>query len=232
MKIAIAGFNRAKRDAIGNYVEEIKKVLKVDVLVQQSSEYKSDKKMMKVRGLIPFKLGIIDSYYAKKIDENYDYLWLNWFIWSAFGPIALKLKKCKLIFDYHGLTPQKFLKNRLYRLLIRKAGELNKELSSKASLIITHSKFTMKELGVSKARVLPLPVYTRREGRGKKSDYLLYVGRITPNKRIDIIIKALKGLNKELWIIGNYKRSKEYRDEKKRLDKLIKKLRVKVKFLG
>ncbi len=235
MKIAIAHFNRLKNDGFALYIEELKKALKeheVDVLISNNTEWETDKTIIGLRKFIPYKLGLIDDYYAKKIDENYDYLWLNWLIWSAFGPIALKLKKCKLIFDYHGLTPQKFLKNWLYRLLIKKASDLNKELASKASLIITHSRFTMKELGVSKARVLPLPVYTRRKGRGKKSDYLLYVGRITPNKRIDIIIKALKGLNKELLIIGNYKRSKEYRNEKRKLDKLIKELRVKVKFLG
>ncbi len=230
MRIAIAGFNRAKKDAIGNYVEEIKKIFKnVDVLVQQSSEYEEDKKMMKIRGLFPFELGFVDAYYAKKIDERYDYLWLNWFIWNAFGPVALKLKKCKLILDYHGITPEKYVRNPVYKLLLRQARMLCKKLEKKAWKVIVHSKYMKKELGSRKAVVVPLPIIKRRKGRGKKKDYLLYVGRVSPHKRIDVIIKALG--SRELKVVGNVSRS-EYRGEKKRLEKLAKRIGAKVVFLG
>ena len=126
-----------------------------------------------------------------------------------------------------------FIKNRIIFFLI-------KYMYSKSDLIITNSKFENKFLRsiINKKKILTIhpPTIKKIEKininkKNKKKFNIIYVGRLSKEKGIDIIITALSYIKKkydfELKIIGNGPLKKQY----KRLVKELK-LDKNISFIG
>ncbi|MEM4275773.1 MAG: glycosyltransferase family 4 protein [Candidatus Nitrosocaldus sp.] len=88
-----------------------------------------------------------------------------------------------------------------------------------------------------KLHVIPIGIHNNIKKRvyKKDEDYLLFVGRIVPEKGLHILIEALRDIDKNiiLKIVGDYSRSDEI-SYKKKLDDMIEEYRLhhRVRFLG
>jgi O-antigen biosynthesis protein len=117
----------------------------------------------------------------------------------------------RVLIDYHGVTPTEFW-GRHQREALEK-GTAQRGLAWCADLALVHSQFTRKELiestGYPCERIVSLghPVDTERFSPGAAEDTLrrelglenvdlmLFVGRLAPNKRVPVIIDALRHLS-------------------------------------
>jgi glycosyltransferase involved in cell wall biosynthesis len=169
-----------------------------------------------------------------------------WIVYSSFRrlllvPIAMKVRrsKIKIVFDYHGVTPANLVHPGLavaQRIDIEKLPAF----AANSDLLVAHSKFAANELirdsaTTQKVAVIPLfvdPLLSRRSVErpvlGKSSadgapKRILSVGRVSPHKRIDILIRAAALLKREGWkpkitIVGAVPALHE--SERHRLEKL------------
>jgi|GEM_PF-789719 len=125
------------------------------------------------------------------------------------------IERGTVIFDYHGVTPPELWGSVHDRdILIR--GIAGVSLVHYADLAIVHSEFTKAELvqhsgyEIDRIRVLPLAVSLDRfKPMGKDARLarkyglegqrvLLFVGRMAGNKRIDLLVRALAKIKREI----------------------------------
>jgi glycosyltransferase involved in cell wall biosynthesis len=132
------------------------------------------------------------------------------------------------ILDYHGVTPPSLWRGPGHRRLVAAVEGLR--LAGRADLAIAHSGFLKDELvreaGLRPERVhvLPVPVALERfrgaaarpagssassaaASRSPRPLTLLYVGRMAPHKRLDLLVEALghvraSGVDARLWLAG------------------------------
>lgn len=137
-----------------------------------------------------------------------------------------------VLFDYHGVTPPELWGVDHDRELIMRSVE-GVALVHHADLAIAHSSFTQRELierynyPAERTRVLPYAVPLEQYQPGEAdpalvrqydlSDrrVLLYVGRMAGNKRIDLLVRALPGIQAEvpgtrLLLVGDDRNSPGY----------------------
>ncbi len=156
------------------------------------------------------------------------------------------VKGCKIV-NFHGITPTSG-----WPLMLKYALNMAKKQFARnikcADIIIVDSLFAADELvkdyGAEKSKILVHPITLqldrfrqKKENMSVRKKYtltkrntLLYVGRFAPNKRIDLLIKALPLIKREmgdvtLVLVGAYNRQ-AYKKEHEKIVKLIKNLGV------
>lgn len=207
------------------------------------------------KDFIRFKLTGFFVYKLKNQLRNYDLVWL---IYSTFTPFIYTFSEIssKKIFDYQGITPLKFVSNQEKRTVKETIRGTNAGVKF-SDICIVHSKFTENELekysGIKPKNIEILPyslpgdfkkvpqreiTKINKKLKSKNEKILLYVGRIHRNKKIEVIVKALKIINQKipeakLVLIGNDK-IPQYYEYKLELLKLGEKLGIdkKILFLG
>ncbi len=205
-------------DAIGNYIQSLYKIFSEfgynvnifadggDGLINfnHSSEYKSTGK-----NILWFHYSIYSDN-LKYIEESNDYK----------------------IMDFHGVTPHKLFKdyNKLLEKLTKKGEKLIKRYIKDFNLCIVHSDFTFNELKkigyqtiVKSPLIVNKEIFKTREDLVfsrllSQLDYLLFVGRIVPQKDIISIIKLFSELkairqNIVLFFVGDTDISMKYKNE-------------------
>ncbi len=181
------------------------------------------------------KFGLTNLY---KFSENI------WFVHGTYNSYIdyFSTSESNILLEYHGLTPPEYLSHPRDRL-VRLAMKQTRKLVRNSKLFLVHSKFIGKELvSLSGNRLMeedidrfpnPIDLSTFVPGKkGKDSTpfKILFVGRVAKNKRLDVIIRAVKlliqrGYNIVFYIVGNYA-SKDLANEKRSLDVLIESLNL------
>ena len=143
------------------------------------------------------------------------------------------LPRGRLLIEYPGVTPAHlYPKHDPLGKVVEKANQ-HLSLLDCADCVFVHSEYMKKELlslhsiPEDKLFVLPLMVHSRYRAQeiNRKSDTLLYVGRLTANKRVDLLLSALAllkdkfpSLSLEIATMLSRATSAQY---KKELEKLI-----------
>jgi glycosyltransferase involved in cell wall biosynthesis len=114
----------------------------------------------------------------------------------------------KIVFDYHGVTPPQYWHGSPEALAL---GQQNRGLAWFADAVAVHSRFMQEELtkptGYPADRVHSLPLlvdtekfrpapsrFLQEKLRLPNARFLLFVGRLAPNKRVPVLIQALAQL--------------------------------------
>lgn len=135
-------------------------------------------------------------------------------LWYPLAESIKAVTDAVVLFDYHGVTPPELWANAPDRdLLIRSVHGAG--LVHHADLAIAHSEFMKDELVTrytyepARIRVLPLPGPLEDLGPGPKDSHLvrryglegkrvlLYVGRMAPHKRVDLLVQALARIHRQ-----------------------------------
>lgn len=221
MKINQMTATYSKGDAIGNYVTTLDRIFKSHGF---SSNIYSDNTSIK---------NFHSSKY-KPTGEN-----ALWFHYSIFSPNLKYLKESDdiKILDFHGVSPAYLFKgyNNELECLCDKGNALLGDFKRDVDLCVVHSEYSrsvLEESGYENIIKLPLVVDLYRLSRIKenkelaqllkKIKYILFVGRIVPQKSIIATVKAFyyfKKLNKDfkLFLVGDYNIAREYTSEVNRL---------------
>lgn len=160
-----------------------------------------------------------------------DILWYHYSIYSDNLHIVTD-KKCFTVLDYHGITPPELFRGYSSHLenLCIKGREFAPRLIDVVDCAICHSNYTgneLEEFGYKNIVKIPLAVETSRFSIPEKTSlseylaklhYLLFVGRITPQKSILEVLDGFKRLhdirnNLLLFLVGEYSYSKQYVEE-------------------
>ncbi len=146
---------------------------------------------------------------AKKF-RKYDVLWVQWGLYHKaihLLPFIIRLKpRPRLIFDYHGVTPPEHILSPGKKLIAEKTIEVTREGAEAADVCLVRSGFMAQELKnfshPKKIVFNPLPflgakysadisVQLRHKYGLKNKKVLLYVGRISTHKNLEIVIRSL-----------------------------------------
>lgn len=224
-------------DAVGNYLEAIVKVLKshgikFSIHLEEEVERPQYRNIASSKPPPPGSTGI------------------HWFQYPGYYSLLKHMKTCSgpTILDFHGVTPESFwTSNEL------SASHRHISMAREVDMVVVHSDYLAREL-VKKHGVLPESIQRLHlgidtdffhVGPPKKSlvkmlgfegrTILLYVGRLAPNKRIDLVIKALSMLpEKYVLILAGDNQRPEYAGVMEECLELAVNLglRKRVKFVG
>lgn len=216
----------SKRDAIGNYIQTLDRIFHNFGF---NTEIFSD---------VTFKNPHSSKY--KPTGNN-----ILWFHNSIYSDNLKYLKKSNdiKIMDFHGITPSHLFRgyNAELEQLCQKGNDLLKQYAECVDLCVVHSEYSrsiLEDNGYKNIIKLPLVVDMHRLEKIKEDEklaallkkikYMLFVGRIVPQKSIINIIKVFYHLRQlqpdfKLFLIGDYKISKEYMIE---IEKVIKQLNL------
>jgi len=185
------------------------------------------------------------SWEAKKLTD-FDIIWIQWgFYHKAIHLLSAltKLpKRPKVIFDYHGVTPPKYILSRGKRLIAEKTIKVASEGADHADFCLVRSRFMARELKkIARPKKIvsnPLPFIgnplsscledLRKKYKLEGKKIILYVGRISAHKNLRVVIRALKLLPREdvvFVVVGNY-RHRSLAREKDRLVALARVSRI------
>jgi len=161
---------------------------------------------------------------------------------------SIKMVNKPRIVCFYGITPPDFALTHRAKILLERS-LFGLFLLGYADLVCVNSNFIKTEMlgffgnEFSKPiRVLPLFADLRKYTPGPKSEYLLrqlkasrillFVGRVTNNKRIDVLIRAMPIVREhcpgaKLVIVGDWTSSEEYRKTKRFLEDLAKENNIK-----
>lgn len=144
----------------------------------------------------------------------------------AFFSFIPKLFKKKVVVTVHGLDWMRGKWGRFASWYI-KCGEKNAVRFADDIIVLSHSmqdyfknqygrNTTYIPNGVNKPQILEANEITDKWGLEKDS-YVLFLGRLVPEKGVHYLIEAFKGIeNKKLVIVGEGSDSKEYEDDLKK----------------
>lgn len=162
--------------------------------------------------LSPSILGVLKKYNIPTVYTAHDLkmLCLNYVMMNNKGQVCEKCKGGK----YMNCLAQKCVKNSTAKSAICVIeGYLHKWKKSYDQIdrILTPSKFYYNkfiEFGIQQSRVMHLPNFLDREKpiinhRDDKEQYFLYFGRLSREKGIMTLIRALEGTNQKLYIVGS-----------------------------
>ena len=203
----------SKGDAIGNYIITLKRIFQNYGF---GTEVFSD-------------IGMNSVHSSKYIPTGKDILWFHYSIYSD-NIKYLEIGIDKKIMDFHGVTPPYLFAgiNAEMEILCRKGNDLLGRYVDSVDLCVVHSEYSRSVLeknGYKNIVKLPLVVDTSRLAKIpddiylskllKKLKYVLFVGRIVPQKSIKNIIESFFYLKKshpgyKLFLIGDYNISVEY----------------------
>jgi len=219
------------RDAVGNEVISIQSLL-------QKFGYDSD---ILVGNIHPEMIHLCKNYNSIKDKFDADIIIYH----HATGTKLLDSildSKSKIVLIYHNITPSKYFEG-----INQDAAESSRfgrmqldKLKNKTSLTFTHSEFSadeLRKLGFTSVSVIPYlcdfshlgKINDRIIKKHESFANILFVGRITPHKKIENIIKVFAYYHKcinsksNLFIIGNYIGMEKYF---KWLQYLVKKARL------
>ena len=169
-------------------------------------------------------------------------LWYHYSIDSENIAIARKSDDF-LIVDYHGITPPHLFgdQNHHLKMLCQRAIDQLPDFLRHVDAAVVHSQFTEQELLANhlppeKLFRFPLAIETNRFGSAdedvakwaQKLDYLLFIGRIVPQKDILALVHLWAAIQKYhpdlvLILVGSYHLTPAYKRE---IDQLIAKYRL------
>ncbi|MFA4880039.1 MAG: glycosyltransferase family 1 protein [Candidatus Doudnabacteria bacterium] len=183
---------------------------------------------------------------ARKL-VNYDIVLVEWGLYHKaihLLPFLARLeKRPRLIFDYHGVTPPEQILSRGKRLIAQKTIEVAREGADYADICLVRSQFMAEELkgfGHPQKIVLnPLPflgaecsdahpAQLRRKYGLEKKKILLYIGRISTHKNLEVVVRSLGSLSRDdvyFIVVGN-NRHRSLAAEKERLFALARDLGI------
>lgn len=216
MRVSIVTVSFEEGDAIGNYICTLADVLgEIGFSVEIYAENTPG-----VRGY-PH---IHPSYYRPRGDGI---LWYHYSIFSE-SMHCFKNSNDHKIVDFHGVSPPWLFKghNSYLEDLCRRGEDSFKQLSGDADLCIVHSDYSRRialRNGYSKVEKVPLVVDTRHLGVDDAElsqllssiDYLLFVGRVVPQKSVIDLVKAFHQFKQyrpqaKLFLVGNCQISPSY----------------------
>lgn len=200
----------ARGDAIGNYIVSLARIL--------------------TRWGIPLRLYSDDPWSSFPLDfrssvayrpSGRDILWMHYSLDTA-ALERLLTSPDVTILDSHGVTPPQLIADYDPQIAARctRAIELLPALVTASQLTIAHSSYIAAELrahGALRVRQLPLIVDTARfDGSGdaewdallSRLDYLLFVGRVVPQKGLKLAIETFAALHRrrptvQFFIVGH-----------------------------
>lgn len=185
---------------------------------------------------------------------NADVIVYNYAVYCPLFETIRMVNKPRIV-CFYGVTPPNFALTSLSKTLLERS-MLSLSLFGYADLVCVNSNFIKTEMlrffgneFQKPIRVLPLFVDLKKYTPGPKNEsilkrlkaskVLLFVGRITNNKRIDVLIEAMPIIVKhypeaKLVIVGDWTASEEYRKTKRFLEELARENHVEknVIFIG
>jgi len=209
----------APRDAVGNEVMAIRKILRNQGYVSEIFVERVHPEM---------------SHESKKFFSYKDKLEADILIYhhatSSKLVEAILETSAKLVLIYHNLTPEKYFKGINERAVesIKLARNQLKILKDRTTIAIGHSDFSSQELhaaGFSNVLTLPFLIdfssYDVKPlenliSKFNKSVNILFVGRFVPHKKIENLLqifayyKTCINNNSNLFLIGNYLGTEKY----------------------
>ena len=201
-KVHIMTASLAKGDAIGNYVQSLAKILKdFGYLVQLYADGGDSS---------------IEYLPSRQYRSNgKDVLWYHYSIYTD-NLKCIEESRDYRIMDFHGVTPSKLFKG--YNKILEQytdAGEnLLKKYVDHFNLSIVHSDFAADKLkNAGYSQIVKSPLIVKKEYFEvsedailsrllQQIDYILFVGRIIPQKNILSIVKQFSALREKLPDIG------------------------------
>jgi len=168
---------------------------------------------------------------------------LRYSIWGATTEEVLESRPPRLGLVYHNVTPPSFLYavNPALAQLCARARSRLELFSEEVHLAMADSAYNAGELeeqGFEAVRVVPLLLRPRRLRAGDPDGppVVLTVGRVAPNKRLEVLVRAFALFQRahapeaRLVLIGSWEGMEPYRDA---LDRLVERLGATgVRFLG
>lgn len=218
-------------DAISNEILAIKKIL--DKMGVENKIY--------AENIHPKLKKYVNNY--KDYKGNKDHILINHFgIGSSVNDYIMNLKNEIKIIRYHNITPHTFFEG--YNLVTSRLCNLGREQLKRSKDIYTHAlavsqynKEELADIGYKNIEVMPIIIalddYKKKPNRkilekvDKNIKNIVFVGRVSPNKRQEDIIKSYyyyyKYFNKNsrLFIVGNYEGMEHYY---KQLNDMVNKL--------
>jgi glycogen synthase len=145
----------------------------------------------------PISIDFID--HLKK--NQYDVLHLHsvWFFHCLIA--VLYRRKARVISTIHGVYPDDA--GPVLRLFLKLYKPFAKFVLSKSELIFVYSAIEQEKLRINfnipsyKVHILPMAIHVEDDNNIEKDDYILFTGRIIPDKNPDLLIKAAANLGPE-----------------------------------
>jgi glycosyltransferase involved in cell wall biosynthesis len=233
MNIAVCSNNLFQGDAVGDYIAWISRRLrerghKVAILLQDGCKDPPEDLADVIKDSLAAHrtyagLGPVDRMISLSQLRGYDAIWLQYPMYSIFADMFPRIRKAMKIFDFHCVTPPDIMSQD--PIFVKSVSKV-RPTANRAHYLIAHSDYAARSLtnetGRSDVHRLYYAVQTDRFSCRKKeqeildeydladSIVLLYVGRMARNKRIDILIRALKliedkiGEKVKLLLVGDY----------------------------
>jgi glycosyltransferase involved in cell wall biosynthesis len=256
MNIAFAATRLTKYDAASNYtiavLEELSKNNKVDLYAfSVEREVPKNVKLYNYTGknkhsLVSVLSAIVRIYSLTKMFSKYDVVVLVGPDITVLPGIHLAKylnPDIKLVWDFHGFTPARFLKGNGQKFLTRIRQTASFWSMGRSDCIKVDSNYVKKEVEskISKRNIKVLhigintTIFRNIEIKAIKDKHhlndkfvMIYVGRLVASKRVDFLIKAMPALQEVvLLVVGDG-------DERDKLRNLVHSLNLKEKviFIG
>ncbi len=208
-------------DAIGNYIYTLRRILmEMGFQVRLYAD--------NTEGLYRVLSRPIKAYRS----TGHDLLWFHYSIYFSGMDVPQESRDYKIM-DFHGVSPSQLFVgyNKWLKHLCELGEEKLPEMVNTFDLCVVHSDYSqgvLEENGCQRPIVkLPLVVDLRRFSGAedmemsrllKQLDYLLFVGRVVPQKGIGDLFRVFAHLRKarpglKLFLVGGYDFSKKYFNE-------------------
>jgi glycosyltransferase involved in cell wall biosynthesis len=213
MRVAILSHNARTGDAIGNHIAEklrffLDRGADVRVLIEDGrrlhENLRAHYELFDAPRISGPAWNFLESADVALVEYGHCYSLLELLPLLAAG-------KPRILFDYHGVTPRQFWSGP--RREAAELGILHSGLTWCADAVIVHSRFCARELAGNaglpdkRIRIMPLAIDTERFHPGAPREDLraalgidtgrliLFVGRLAPNKRISVLVKAFSRID-------------------------------------
>ncbi len=230
-----------QEDVVARLVKGLSKKIDVELVVTDFNARKVPKfekiDGVKVTRLRQFsRYNITPGLFNVLTQKDYDLLHVHAFgrFYTDFSAIFAKLAGKKIVLTPHGIyhtRKAKFFKDVYFAVFAR-------FFLSKFDKIIAFTnvekQFWVKDFGLDPKRIAVIPHsiasdFTNYKAGGLlkrlnlQPDYLLYLGRLESNKRVDLLVRAMKSVDCKLVIAGggDWSKLKELVEKESLLDKVV-----------
>lgn len=247
MRMSIIVPEMRARDAIGNVVLEMARAAVVNGWDCTIYSYVLNRRYMpSLPDRVRLKKVSLGELLSDPFFINTDVVVYHYAVYCPLMESVRTVNKPRLIY-FHGITPPDFALTSWAKALLERSlfGLL---LMGYADLVCVNSNYIREEMLTflggkfpKPIRVLPLFVDLNKYSPGPRNEsilrqlraskILLFVGRVTNNKKIDVLIKALPIINEQcagvkLVVVGDWASSEEYRRTKQFLEEIAQENRV------